>query len=519
MYCDNCGCELEENAEKCPVCGKEFHRVAAEKTSEAEKVENAVPSQEDKKVNTTILENTTEKTIPEGADIMIKKKGEKKSMSKGAKAALITIPIVVVASIGMMAYIYVPKFRNYNDANAKLAAGEVDDAVAMYKDLGDFKDASVKASGGAFYDYAKELEKSGNNLEAAEYYEKAGKYNYEDAAIKSEQCYYNAGMDQMNAASYDAAISSFSKAGTYNNGDAEQRMTECKYKKAELLISSEDYDEAITLLSSIEEYSDSKTLLAKCYYSKGEVLLKTGNYDDAYDMYMKSEYDDYKKRANECIYRKANELYNNKEYKQAIDTYKKVDKSYKDCVKEKDKCYSALGSESYKSKEYKQAVEYFQSVEKADVSKKIDKSKLAYIKQNKNATNTTTMEYLGQLRYAGNSTAQKIYSELVKWDITSYVNNDEKDYDKQLNSIKGSGDIYIHTSFAFSGDDTMNISGYVVYADGNKSESIAFADPIVNDWSTWVKISGDNAPKGVTYLYLVNDATNNIIEVYPFTIK
>ncbi|MCQ4965698.1 dipeptidase, partial [Bifidobacterium pseudocatenulatum] len=71
------------------------------------------------------------------------------------------------------------------------------------------------------------------------------------------------------------------------------------------MIGSKDYDGAIEILSTIEDYSDVKNLLAQCYYNKGSELLKAGKYDEAYDMYTKSEYDDYKKKASECIYQKA----------------------------------------------------------------------------------------------------------------------------------------------------------------------------------------------------------------------
>ena len=47
---------------------------------------------------------------PDQSDLMIRKKGEKKGMSKGAKAALIIIPILIVIAIAVLAVIYVPKF-------------------------------------------------------------------------------------------------------------------------------------------------------------------------------------------------------------------------------------------------------------------------------------------------------------------------------------------------------------------------------------------------------------------------
>lgn len=476
------------------------------------------------------------KMPPAGADVMIKKKGEKKPMGKGAKITLITIPIVIVVAIGVLAFLFVPKFKKYNDASDMISQGKIEEAVTLYKDLGNFKDSYNLANGDAYYQYAESLEKEGKNLEAAEYYNKAAKSKQaaekdgkqsgkasevksQDAFDKANQCYYSAGMDQMNAASYDAAIDAFKNAGSYK--DASDKVIECTYKKAQSLITAKDYDGAIELLTTIEDYEDSATLLAKCYYDKGSELLKDGKYDDAYDMFTKSEYDDYADKASECTYQKATEYYKNKDYENAIKSYNKVDAGYKDCVKEKDKCYVALAAQAVKDKDYKKAVEYYENVEKTDVSNKIVNAKLAYIKANKNASNELTMQYLGELRYSGSPTAQKIYTELVKWDIQSFVNSSESDLDDRSDSIKGGNgnDIYIHTAFAFSGSDSMNISGYVVYSDGNKSDSISFSDPVVDGWSTWVKILGDSAPKGVTYLYIKNEDTKNIIEVYPFTIK
>ena len=541
MYCDNCGCELGENSTKCPVCGKEFPMIN--------------PIQEDEE-GTTVLTSSqqehagTEEPLgqpnaqipgagisPDQSDLMIRKKGEKKGMSKGAKAALIIIPILIVIAIAVLAVIYVPKFRKYNEAEDLMTQGKVEEAVTLYKDLGNFKDSYSKGNGEAYYKYAAELEKEGRNLEAAEYYKKSansmkaaedlGESNDKesdgidssDAIDKAAQCYYNAGMDQMNAASYDSAIEAFKNAGTYK--DSSDKVIECTYKKAQALIGSKDYDGAIEILSTIEDYSDVKNLLAQCYYNKGSELLKAGKYDDAYEMYTKSEYDDYKKKAGECIYRKAGEYYKKKDYKNALKSYEKVDSSYKNCVAEKDKCYIALAGQEYDNKNYQGAIDYYNKVEKTDVSKSIVKAKLAYISANKNASNENTMTYIGELRYAGNEKAQKVFSELVKWDIESFVNNGEKDMEKKSNSItaKAGTDIYIHTSFGFSGTDSMKISGYVVYADGNKSDTINFSDNVVDGWSSWVKLSGDGIPKGVTYLYLVNEYTKNIIEVYPFTVK
>lgn len=603
MYCDNCGCELADGSQRCPVCGKEFSMImynqggmpgadagyagddsttvltsagisnndsvtASTDSSEDNDSTTVLTSNREAGDSTTVLtsnsaddDSTTVLTGAGGApkevhmseilisqtnmngtggvnkseglsygdaqknddkpaddgDVMIKKKGEKKGMSTAAKVALITIPIVIIAAVGLLAYIYVPKFRNYNSANEKFKAGEIEEAVGMYKDLGDFKDSYDKANGGAYYEYAKSLENEARNLEAAEYYKKAAGYNYQDAADKAGQCYYSAGMDQLNAASYDAAIEAFKNAGTYK--DATDKITECTYKKAQSLISSESYDEAIELLSSIEDYSDSKTLLSQCYYNKAVKLEGEKNYDEAYEMYMKSEYKDYSDKASETLYTKASELLEAKDYENALSVFEKIDKEYKDCTKEKDKCRSSLGSLSYKAKDYLKALEYFESVEKADVSKKITKCKIAYIKANKDAKNERTMLYAGELRYAGNETAQKLYSELIKWDVKSFVNSDEKDVTTQENKAGGSGDIYIHTSFTGEDGDVMNIKSKVVFSNGQETKEAVNGESVKTGMVTWVKISITNAPRGTAYLYITNVSTDEIIEVYPFTIE
>ena len=175
MYCDNCGCELGENIKKCPVCGKEFPMINP--VQEEEEGTTVLTSTQQEQVNPQMQQmpgTGASKAIPDDSDVMIRKKGEKKGMSKGTKAALIVIPIVVVIAIAVLSIIYVPKFRKYNEAEDLMTQGKVEEAVTIYKDLGKFKDSYSKGNGEAYYRYAADLEKEGRNLEAAEYYKKSG---------------------------------------------------------------------------------------------------------------------------------------------------------------------------------------------------------------------------------------------------------------------------------------------------------------------------------------------------------
>ena len=150
MYCDNCGCELGENVRKCPVCGKEFPLIEPEvddSTTVLTGGTQSMPQMMQQSQGNPVPPQQPQMGMPqpqimpqEGADIMIKKKGEKKGMSKGSKAALIAIPVVIVIAIGVLAFIFVPKFRKYNEANDLMDQGKVEEAVTLYKDLGKFKE-------------------------------------------------------------------------------------------------------------------------------------------------------------------------------------------------------------------------------------------------------------------------------------------------------------------------------------------------------------------------------------------
>lgn len=583
MYCDNCGCELGNNIRQCPVCGKQFPMMnydsgnmlqmggmplnmgmaAGEPQMPDEGSTTILTSANTDNESTTVLTSASldapqevhmSETLinpainspfadgqprpidmsgfnnqinsaapigssvrpPEG-DVMIKKAGEKKGMSATAKAVLITIPVVIIVAIGVLAFIFVPKFRDYNLAEEKMASGDVEAAIELYTGLGSFKDSYSMAHGGAYYEYAESLENDGSILEAAEYYEKAAGYN--DAVDNAKHCYYLAGVEQMNASSYDAAIESFTKAGDYSN--SADMVTSCKYNKAKLLIASEDYEGAVDILSGLGSYEDSEKLLAQCYYQQAEALLAEKKYDEAYDMYIKSEYDDYKDKANAVKYKEAKALYKAKDYEGALKAFQNISSDYKDCTDDIDSCYGALGSLAYKAGEYQKAIEYYESVKNKNVNKKINNSKIAYIKANMSAKNKNTMLYLGELRYAGNTTAQDLYSQLVNWDIETYVNNKQDDYDNKNNSIKAEGgDIYIHSSFSGEEGDSMKVKAYVVYSNGSNSGYVEFDDEIVDNWMTWVYIeSNESIPKGTAYYYLENVVTGDIVEVFPFTIK
>lgn len=445
-----------------------------------------------------------------------KENKQKKKMGKGLKITLIAIPVVLVVAAAVLAVLFVPKFKNYNDAEDKLDDGKVEEAVEIFADLGSFKDSETMANGGAYYEYASDMMEDGNYAAAAEYFEKAAELDFKDSADKAKECYYNVGNTYKSEGKYDEAIEAYDKAGDYTG--AADAANECRYEKAVSYMGEGDYDNAISCFEALGSYSDSETKIGECYYHKAELQVSSGDYMGAYDNFIKSEYDDYNAQANECIYMYAESCYDEGKYDEAIENYSQVDESYKDCTEAIDNCYIALAEKASKDKDYKTAVEYYEKTEKADVTKKVRNAKLSYIKEHKDAKDALTMQYLGDLRYAGNDNAAEIYKELVGWNIESYVNHEQEDYETKGNTVDTKSNIYIHSLFTNSDEKTMDLEAYLVYSDGTKTNVIDFGT-IENEYVTWVSVNASDAKTGLTYLYITDKTTGNIVEVYPFVIE
>lgn len=598
MFCDNCGCELEEGITVCPVCGKIFSDVG--QPNEPNEMEKAGENQSAETYETEQLigeypetmstahvqaEETLEEELqsedstivlsseltadmnsnetsmaggmpngmppmesmpngmppmgsmpngmppigsmpngmppmgnmPNGVPPMEPNKPvkEKKKMGKGLKITLIAIPVVIIAAAAVLAALFVPKMKDYKDAADKLSSGQVEEAVSIYAELGSFKDSESKANGGAYYEYASDKMNETDYLTAAEYFDKAAASNYEDAADKAKECYFNAGNTYKTSEDYDKAIEMYEKAGDYSG--AAEAVSECHYNKAVSYMENSDYDNAIKSFEDAGSYEGAADKIKECYYHKAEQLVEAKDYQGAYDNFIKSEYDDYSDKANDCIYQSAKAYYDAGDYDKAVEAYNKVDTEYKDCTDAIDECYIALAKAASKDKDYNTAIEYYGKVQKADVSKGINSAKLSYVKEHKDMKDALTMQYLGELRYAGNNSAKKIYKELVGWDIESYVNHGKEDYDTKSNTIDTKDDIYIHTVFNNADKKTMDIEGYLIYSNGEKTNVVEFGT-VEDTFATWLGINASDAKTGTAYVY-ITDKSGNIVEVYPFTIK
>lgn len=450
-----------------------------------------------------------------GANGQPPKAKQKKKMSTGKKVALITIPLVILAAAGTVAAIFVPKFLNYNKAQEKLADGDIDKAVELFEDLGNFKDAEEMANGGAYFEYATALMEDKNYSLAAEYFGKAMMHDYEGASDKMHECYYYYAEELLAQGKYDEAMEAFELARPY--GDADSKVKEVYYEEGVDHMNAGDYESAITCFTDAEGYQNADDLIKQCYYQMAEELEASGDYEEAYDYFLLSEYDDYETRANDCMYSYAKASYDNGDYEEAIEVYEQIDPDYKDCSKDIDNCYIGLAKKSENAEDYKSAIEYYEKVTGSDVAASIRKDKASYIEAHFTNTDALTMEYVCDLKYEVYGTAVEDYLKLSEgWAVASFVNHDENDYENTDNTIDTKSTVYVHTVFINDEGEPMNLKAYIVYSNGTKSNEISY-ESVESNYGTWVSID-PGVQTGDTSLYIYNTDTNVLLEKYTFTL-
>lgn len=442
---------------------------------------------------------------------------QKKKMGTGKKVALIVIPLVILIAAGIAAVIFVPKFLNYNKAQEELERGDIEDAMELFTELGSFKDSETMVNGGAYYEYAASLMDQRDYGQAAEYFRKAAESQYEDAAEKAQECYYHYAESLLDQGQFEAAMDAFAQADTYS--DAKDRIKECYYDQGVDYMQNGDYESAVTCFTNAEGYQDADDMIKQCYYSQAEAYAAEGEYLDAYDYFILSEYSDYESRADECIYHYAVSCYDNADYETALEYFEQVDAAYKDCSKDIDNCYISMARKCENDEDYQGAVEYYELVKGSDVGASIRKNKAAYIESHFESSDSLTMEYLCDLKYANYGTALEDYQKLCGWTVGSFVNHAEDDFDNLSDSIDLGSTAYVHTIFLNEQDEeaVMNLKAYVVYSDGTKSNEISF-ESVKSNYGTWVSIEPDAGIAGEAVLYVYNTDSGILVEKYTFTL-
>jgi tetratricopeptide (TPR) repeat protein len=203
------------------------------------------------------------------------KAAEKKiAIVAGIATAVIALALVIVNVI-------IPAV-NYSKAEKYLAAGDYDNAITTFTNLGDYKDA------------AEQLAQTRALKEEAE----------EEA--RNARAYANA-EELLANEDYDGAIAAFKKLGDYQDAasrakDAEAQKQETEnaqaYASAEALLNAREYDSAAKAFDMLGDYKDAAARALECYYIEADQLQGQGKTAEAAFTFAKvAEYKDAQERS------------------------------------------------------------------------------------------------------------------------------------------------------------------------------------------------------------------------------
>lgn len=165
--------------------------------------------------------------------------------SKKKRVAIISfVSGLIVLFIMYLIYInvIVPSNR-YNQAMNCLETEKYDEAIMIFKELGDYKDSS-------------------------------------DHLLIST---YRKGLKLLSEEKYKEAVDIFEGLGEYE--DSKAKLKESKYYYAEVLHKEKKYDESISLLRDIADYSDSSEKVKEVIYDKAVNLRDSMQYDESISLF------------------------------------------------------------------------------------------------------------------------------------------------------------------------------------------------------------------------------------------
>ena len=166
---------------------------------------------------------------------------------------------------------------------------------------------------------------------------------------------------------------------------------------------------------------------------------------------------------------------------------------------------------------YFKAIEAFEELDGyKDSEKKINEAKYKYVLDNKNNDNSTTYEFLSELKRIDYKNSTDIYDDLYEWKITMLaINTSENDETTNKNSISKYDTVYFH--FRLTGgkpNETVRIKVVDIPPNGNSGDY--YFDSVWEDgdilWYSW----GYNEPQYGTAGTLqckFYDENNNLIGV------
>ena len=246
---------------------------------------------------------------------------EKERQAKERRKKTLTIAAVVVVMIACAIAWCIPNViipnNKYQQAVALREAGQYDDAIAAFAELGDYSDANEQI---AETWYQKALISRENGMYEYAYTIFSSLGDYSDAAQQLSETKYQQAVSLREAGEYESAIAVFASLNNYRDAETQiEEMKQEKYQQAVALRENGQYEDAIAAFAELENYSDAATQITETKYQLAMSLREIGKYDEAIAMF--GELGDYRNVTAQIMktkYQKAVVLRENGQYDDAI---------------------------------------------------------------------------------------------------------------------------------------------------------------------------------------------------------
>ena len=206
----------------------------------------------------SLTQNQSQFEAKEAERRTIQERETKKRQAKIKKIAIISsaAAVVVIVFAVLITQVFIP-MQQYNSAVSLMDAGNYEEAITAFEELGDYSDSAQKIE--------------------------------ECAALKEEarlQENYQEAMGFLDNGDYPSAIKAFSNLGNYK--DSQEQVKKATYQYANNLVENKDFNAAIDMFYSLGEYQDAnsqaeatKQLQIDYIYQ----LIEEEKYDEAWEEY------------------------------------------------------------------------------------------------------------------------------------------------------------------------------------------------------------------------------------------
>ncbi len=231
------------------------------------------------------------------------------------------------------------------------------------------------------------------------------------------------------------------------------KLNESNYAKAAVLFNEKNYEQAAVLYEKLGDYEDSEDKYLLARYNQAGALETEKKYDEAKEIYVSlGNYEDSAGKVNSCIYNSALVSLENGKYDEAITVFNALD-GYADSDRMIDECNYQKAIKLIETKNFDKAIEILETLkEHPDSENKILEAKYAYVTENLNAENETTLSYLKDLAQAKYKDSGDLRNKLLGTStvlgegIVTCINYSETDTTENLDEVDSSKGFYFHVT-------------------------------------------------------------------------